>query len=529
MSPLAFIVVTLVGIYLLIVIGIGIVGFRRLKVDVDDFYVVSRSLGAFVVFLTIAATYHSAFAVLTSTAVAAGEGVAWFVGSAVWTMLAALVSWFIGTRYWQLGKQFGYVTLADLISDFYQSVPIRAVIAVVMAIFVIPYIAVQSVAFGLMLDIGTEGFVTYEVGAGILSLVAVAYCVAAGQRGAAWTDVLQGIWMYVVVWLVGLVVMYNAVGSPSTLFAEVNEIDPALLTVTGEGFSHPLALFSSTMLFGVALVMGLQHIQMKFYAARDAGTIKLSSVWMAVYLSSIYIPPVLTGLTAVVLIDRGVLPPIEEIEAQYGTPDAVLPLIAVEFAPAILVGLLFAGAIAAAASTKDNFLLATAVVLTRDLYQKVLRPQASERQMVVLSRVVIVLFGLLGYYVALRRPGLIFDLVALSVAGVLQFAPAIVTVLFPSGRTRVWLTSAGATAGIVVGVAVTMMLTFPDWFGLGIDPNPLELHGGLWGLAANVVVGLVVSRFTPQPPEDAVLRIQRCLEEANYGPATPSAPGQRQE
>lgn len=517
MSQLAFTVIMLVLVYLLVIIGIGFVGWRKLRVNVDDFYVASRQLGVLVVFLTIAATYHSAFAVLTSTAVAVTNGVAWFVGAAVWTLLAALTSWFVGTRYWQLGKRFGYVTLADLVADFYRSTVIRVVIAVVMAIFVIPYLAVQSVAFGLILDIGTEGWISYELGAGVLTVVAIAYCVAAGQRGAAWTDVLQGIWMYIVVWLVGLVVVYNAIGSPATLFREVNELNPDLLGVPGEGFSSPLALFSSTVLFGIALVIGLQHIQMKFYTARDAGTIKLSSVWMAVYLSSIYIPPVLTGLAAFVLIERGVLPPVNEIEEQYGTADAILPLMAIEFAPMVLVGLLFAGAVAAASSTKDNFLLATAVVLTRDLYQKVLRPNTSERQMVVVSRWVIVVFGLLGYAVALQRPGLIFDLVALSVAGVLQFTPAIFTILYPGGRTRVWLTSAGAVAGIVVGVVVTMALVFPNWFGLTIDPNPFDLHGGLWGLAANLVVGAVVSLFTRQPPAEAVLRIHGYMEEANYG------------
>jgi len=268
-------------------------------------------------------------------------------------------------------------------------------------------------------------------------------------------------------------------------------------------------------LFSLGLMVTMQHLQMKFYSAKDPPTIKWSGLANSVYLSAIYIPPVLTGLTAALLIHRGALPPVSEIVARYGTSDAVLPLVSLQYAPALLVGLLFAGAVAAATSTKDNFLMATAVVLTRDLYQRTMRPKVTEPQLILFSRIIIVAFGLVGWYLAILRPGLIFDLVALAVAGTLQFIPSVMAVVFPT--RKVWLTSAGAITGTILGVLTVVLLTFPARLGLAIGAHPWGLHAGMWGLGLNFLSGLIVSRFTPPPPQEAVDRIHGYLDEAIYG------------
>lgn len=514
MENIPVITTTIVGIYLIIVLGIGFFGWRKLQINVNDFYVVNRSLGVFVVFLTISATYHSAFAVLTSTAVATAQGVGWFVGATAWTVTAGFCMWIFGIRFWYLGNKFDYVTLADPISDFFQQKGIRGLIAIVTASFAIPYVAVQSVAFGLFSEIGTLGFISYELGSFILTAVAILYCVFAGHRAVAWTDVLQGIWMFVMVWIVSIVIVRSALGGVGPLFSEIYEMAPELLGVAGTGWSHPLALLSSTVLFTLGLMVTFQHLQMKFYSAMDPNTIKWSGVWTTIYLSAIYIPPVLTGMTAYILIQRGDLPSVAEIAAAWGSADAVLPLMAVQYVPPLLIGLLFAGAVAAAMSTKDNFLLATSLVIVRDLYQRIIKPGASEKQSIFLGRVVIVVVGLFGWYIGILRPGLIFDMVALAVGGTLQFIVAIVAVLFPT--RKIWLTHAGAVSGIIVGVILTILLRWPATFGLGISAHPYELNAALWGLGLNIIVALVVSRFTSPPPAESVKRIHGYLEQAFY-------------
>ncbi|HYY48363.1 MAG TPA: sodium:solute symporter family protein [Thermoplasmata archaeon] len=513
----------MVAIYLGLVAIVSGFAWRRLKVNAEDFWVASRRLGFLVTFLSISATYHSAFAVLTSTAVSATQGVAWWVGSFAWTTVAALVVWLIGPRMWHLGRRYGYVTLADMISDFYQSRGLRILVASVMAVFVVPYVTVQAIAYGLILDIGSGGAIPYEVGALALSLVTVAYIIVGGQRASSWVDVLQGIWMYVVVWVVAILVVVNAVGGPTALIDRILATRPQLLTVSGTGFSAPLALFSSVLLFGLALPITMQHLQMKLYAARDPPTIKWSAVATAVYLSSLYIPAVFTGLTVAYLAGTGGMPSMAQIVATYGTEDAALPLLAVRYAPVLFVGVLFAGALAAAMSTQDNFFMATAVVVTHDIYRKGFRPAASERLVVNLGRVVMVALAFVGWYLAVLRPGLIFDLVSLSIAGVLQFVPAVFSIVFPA--RRVWLTKAGVGVGIAVGEIVTLLTLFGSRIGLPIPVNPFTLHAGVWGLIANLGVAFLVSLWTTPPTPEAQKRIHGFLEDQLYGGKAPSRAG----
>jgi len=136
------------------------------------------------------------------------------------------------------------------------------------------------------------------------------------------------------------------------------------------GWSAPGAILSNYLIFSLGLMLTMQHLQMRFYAARDPPTIRRSQFFTTLYLSTIYVPPVLTGLTGFLLIQRKVIPPLAEITAKYGTVDAMLPLLTSMYAPAVLAGLLFAGAIAAAMSTQDGFLLATSTVITNDMLRK---------------------------------------------------------------------------------------------------------------------------------------------------------------
>ncbi|MEM1524574.1 MAG: sodium:solute symporter family protein [Nitrososphaerales archaeon] len=493
---------------------IGFITMRILKLTIDDFFVMGRTAGLLVLFLTTAATYHSAFAVLTSAATAVTHGVAWWVGSCGWTVCAGMVAIVMGPRYWHLGRKFGYITLADLLADFYESKLLRWIVAILMALWVIPYITVQAIGFGLITTIASEGRIPYIWASLLLTIVTVIYCVMGGQRATAWTDVIQGIWMYALVWIVSLVVVFNAIGGPGPLFEEVLKVKPELLSVPMTGWSAPGAILSNYLLFSIGLMLTMQHLQMKFYAARDPPTIRKSQFLTTLYLCTIYVPPVLTGLTGFLLIQRKIIPPLADITKTYGTVDAMLPLITFMYAPALLAGLLFAGAIAAAMSTQDNFFIATSTVITNDMLRKGVNIKLSEKGWVNIGRVIMIIFAFIAWYWAVVRPGYIFDLVALATAGCLQFAPASLVVIYP--HKRVLITKWGAIIGIIVGTLILVLgylkiITLPVFGAFG------TLHAGVWGFIFNIIVALIVSLFTKPPSKETITRIYGYLEEALYG------------
>ena len=163
--------------------------------------------------------------------------------------------------------------------------------------------------------------------------------------------------------------------------------------------------------------------------------------------------------------------------------------------PSIFAGFLLAGAASAAMSTLDSLLAATSMVLTRDIYQRFIRRQANEKELVLVGRALVIIWGLLGWYFAVRKPGLIFDIVAIAASGGLQFLVPVLQAVFPN--RRILVNTQGALAGLIVGIIVTILLTdrfiFNDLLGL---PGYHPAKAGLIGLIANAIVALAVTAVT---------------------------------
>ena len=480
----------IVIVYCAICIGIGVMANRVFRRSLEDFFVLSRRAGLIVVFLAIASTYHSAFAFLTSVAVYASTGISFWIAAMAWVITASVWGYVYGSRVFEIGKAKGFVTPADLLADFYGSEALRFLTAIVMALFIIAYIVVQAIGLGIILAIGSGGHLSYQLSSLILMLVAATYVMIGGLRAAYWTDVLQGIWMYIGVWIAGVIITLRFFphGIPE-LMSAVRSVNPKLLVMTWS----PEMLLSCIMVYGVGLML-LPHLWIKYYAARDTWTIKWSSVGTAVYLSSYYIPTAFVGLAAAVLNVTGA--PglkagfISNLIKSFGSRDAVMAYMIYHFTNPLLAGFLLAGAAAAAMSTLDSFLGATSLILTRDIYQR-LKRDASEKELIVVGRILLLAWAFIGWYLAILKPGLIFDITAIACAGGLQFLPALLQAIYPE---RAWLNRRGAICGIVAGTIVTSLLAKQMGGKLGF---PLIFHpaiAGTIGLALNVLIALIVSR-----------------------------------
>ncbi len=134
---------SLIFLYLLVTIVLGFLANRRMTVDMEDFLLYGRKAGFIVLYLTVVATFHSAFAFLGSGGFFYTHGIG-FWDAGTWTVLVGLITYVLGTRIWALGKRFGYITPADMLADFYESEAVRVVVAIVSVLFTILYIQVQA-------------------------------------------------------------------------------------------------------------------------------------------------------------------------------------------------------------------------------------------------------------------------------------------------------------------------------------------------------------------------------------------------
>jgi SSS family solute:Na+ symporter len=500
---------SVIFVYLLATIALGVLANRRMSVDLEDFLLYGRKAGFVVLYLTVVATYHSAFAFLGSGGFFYTHGIG-FWDAGTWTVLTGAITYVLGSRIWALGKAFGYMTPADLLADFYESEAVRVVVAIVSVLFTILYIQVQAQGLGYILSAASGDRISFELGTFILLVVAGFYLAAGGLRAVYWTDVVQGIWMYVAVWVGALFLAYDLFGGPLELWRRVAAERPDLLTVPG-----PRGFFTPGMWVGmsVALSFGIvlqPHIMIRYYTATSGRVIKWLGATTPIYLMTLYIPAALVGLGGAL-----VMPGLE-------TPDRVFPLMLFEHAPPWLTGLILAGATAAAMSTLDSILHSNMTVLTRDVYQRYIVRGAGDRHYVLVGRAIIAALLVVGYLLSVRTYGFLVTLVTLSGSGALQLLPGVLGVCFPGRRLR---TAAGILAGIGAGLAVL-------YFTLLIVPNPLGIHHSLWALAANFTTVLLVSRLTPPPSAATVDRIHGEIERFVYGSAAgrsggddPTAPG----
>ncbi|MDP6207933.1 MAG: hypothetical protein QGG01_06485, partial [Roseibacillus sp.] len=311
------------ALYLAGLLGLGALSLlksRRAAHAETDYYLAGRGQGVIVTSLTIMATYFSSFAILTFPGWMYEGGIAPML-YALNLPVAAAAIYLLGNRIRRIGCKRGYITPADMVTDYYGDSPaIRGLVALTGALYVIPYVVMQIKGGGLLADglfreiehMSLFGWrITMEdAGVAALSLVTMIYVIIGGMRSVAWTDVMQGIILLSAMVLSGVAVMY-ALEGPSGYFSRVSsELDGALLTVPDPGDANPHNTWKLlTFCAFASLASIIQPAQwMRFYAARDSSTLRRSAIAFSTILPVCFIFGVfLVGLGGRVLYEPQII------------------------------------------------------------------------------------------------------------------------------------------------------------------------------------------------------------------------------
>jgi cation/acetate symporter len=188
--------------------------------------------------------------------------------------------------------------------------------------------------------------------------------------------------------------------------------------------------------------------------------------------------------------------------------------------PAWVIALVAAGGLAAALSTASGLLLVIASAISHDLYYRIINRQASEKQRLLVGRVMIGVAVCIAGYFGINPPGFVAQVVALAFGlGAASFFPVIVLGIFWKRTTR-----EGAIAGMVAGIGFTMLyiiqctpafMGMEPWF-LGIRSTGI----GTVGMLLNFAVTVAVSLLTPPPPEEIQEMVENVRIPRGAGAAT---------
>tara|TARA_A100001037_G_scaffold303329_1_gene337047 strand:- start:7868 stop:9430 length:1563 start_codon:yes stop_codon:yes gene_type:complete len=499
-------------IYLFALVAVGIYKVHYVK-DSEDFMVAGRTLPWYVLVGTLLATWMGSGSLFSGAGLGYRNGLAclWSSGGA-W--LGITLIYFITRRI----RNFGKVTVPDIFEARYGQIP--AMLATFTT--VIAYTTIVSYQFrggGKVLSMVSNGMVSLETGILITAVFAISYTVLAGMFSVVYTDVVNGILM--IIGTVGaLIFLYFKIGGISEI---ISIAQPAGkwqlfgnwgLERTGDvsGPMIAISFFVPTML----LLMGDANMYQRIFSARDVGAAKKAVffwIFGVIILESVI---GMLGLTGAVAASKGIIPDlvaVAQIEITNPTADAmlearqvgsesVIPAIARYADLPIILGLILVSTMMAIiVSTADSFLLIPATNLTRDVYLRHINPNATEKQVLFMSRILVLILGIVAFLLVSQFKTILnAAFTAYNIYGT-SITPALLAAFLWKRATK-----EGAIASILTGSTITILWTYflPGWEGFNnMHPFLQELTYPAAGLSflALVVFSLLTSAPTPESLE----------------------------
>ncbi len=472
------IVTAVVLLYLLITLLIGLFSGRSSSKTVGGYVAADRGFGLLPMYFVTGASVFSAFAFL------GGPGWTYSRGAAAFYILAygvlGIAPWyFLGPKAGALGRKYGYVTQAQMVTGRFPSRGLSAMFAVASVGAFVPYVMLQMSGAGIVFSAVTEGHVPFWLGALLAYGVVVIYVLVGGVSAVGWTNVFQGLFMLTVAWTLGLWIPAHLYGGVGPMFEKIAASRPELLTAPGlaaDGSPWGWGAYSSAILAsGIGLFMW-PHLFMKSFAARSDDVLRRTVILYPTF-QLFLIPVFLIGFAGVLFPS----PPQQ--------PDAIMPhMILNTGLPALVVGAFCAGALSASMSTGDALLHAAGSVGVEDG----LRPfvEVSDRMQRLLMRLLVLGVGGLAFYLAIIQQKSLVWLLLTAYGVVDQLAPPVYAALYWKRAT-----TPGVVLGFLAGLGANI------FFLVRPELKPLEIHEGVLGVIVNVAVLVLVSLATK--PQDA--------------------------
>ncbi|MGG4455456.1 sodium/proline symporter PutP [Brevibacillus porteri] len=470
---LASIIVYMAGMLL-----IGYYAYKRTS-NLTDYMLGGRSLGPTVTALSAGASDMSGWLMmgLPGAMFAQGLSASWI---AIGLTLGAYANWlYVAPRlrsYTEVANN--SITIPAFLENRFgdASRMLRLVSALVIMIFFTFYVSSGLVSGGVLFE--NTFHLSYHTGLWIVGLVTIAYTLFGGFLAVSWTDAVQGLIMVIALILVPLVTVLTAGGLGET-FTEIHAVDPSLLDI-----------FKGTSLLGIISLFawglgyfGQPHIIVRFMAITSTSEIKKArSIGMGWMIFSVA-GAMLTGLVGIALYSKQgwTLSDPETIFIQLGT---------ILFHP-LITGFLLAAILAAIMSTISSQLLVTSSSLTEDIYKTFFKRSATDKELVTIGRLSVLLVSVVAFLLALNKNDTILDLVGYAWAGFgASFGPVILLSLYWK-RMNKW----GALAGMVAGALTVIIWT-------RFDVLKDFLYEMVPGFAISLLAIVVVSHLTSKPSNE---------------------------
>ncbi|MCX8124658.1 MAG: sodium/proline symporter PutP [Spirochaetes bacterium] len=456
------------GLYLVVLLGIGLYYYDKSH-DISDFILGGRKLGKFVMALSAQASDMSGWLLmgLPGALYSSGMPALWI---AVGLLIGTYCNWkFVAKRLRIYTEITDSITLPTFFEDRYKDPTglLRIISALIILIFFTIYLSSGFVASGKLFEsmLGIEYHIAVLIGAGIILF----YTSLGGFFAVSITDVVQGLLMFFAVIVVPIVAMIH-IGSFSNI------------TLAMEKASLPVNPFSSVTLLSVLSTaswglgyFGQPHILARFmgiHSHRDIkGAREIAMTWVTISLCGASF----IGIAAVYLFPQ--LSP-------HNAEKVFIFMIQKFFTPWVG-GILLAAILSAIMSTADSQLLVCSAALTEDFYQRVIKRNASQQELIHIGRLTTIIITCIAALFAMNPENTVLGLVAYAWGGFgAAFGPTVLFALFSKHTS--WQSALG---GMLAGT-----IALVSWKFLGLSNFCYEI---VPGFIANVITILLLNKIYP--------------------------------
>ena len=500
-------------IYMAAVIILGVTFAKKANASSDAYFLGGRSLGPWVTAMSAEASDMSGWLLMGLPGVAYWCGIADAAWTAIGLAAGTYINWLIvSKRLRRYSEKAGNaITLPEYFSNRFHEK--RKVIMTIAAVFILIFFTVYAASclvtcgklFSTLFDMP---YVPMMIVGAVFVLI---YTIIGGFLAESASDFMQAIVMIValgVIVCVGTVsagglgaVIENAQSIPGFLdffgIATPETVDGVQQVaggqpVFGEAAKYSFLTIASALAWGLGY-FGVPQVLLRFMAIRHEDELKrsrrIATVWVLI---SLFIA-VFIGLVGRTLYPTALTTSSEA--------ENVFILLATNLLPPLIAGFVMAGILAATISSSDSYLLIAASAFAKNIYQGLFRRKASDREVLNVSRLTLLLIAVVAIIIALDENSVIFTIVSFAWAGFgATFGPLMLFSLFWKRTTR-----EGAVAGMIGGAGMVFM------WNLLIRPL-----GGMWDIyellpafVFSCICIVAVSLLTPEPSEE----IKREFEE----------------
>ena len=493
-------------IYMAAVIIIGIAFAKKANTSSENYFLGGRTLGPWVTAMSAEASDMSGWLLMGLPGVAYWCGIADATWTAIGLALGTYLNWLIVSKRLRRYsvRANNAITLPDFFSNRFREK--KPIIMTISALFILIFFTVYAsscfVTCGkLFAELFDAPYIAMMIVGAIFVLI---YTILGGFLAESASDFMQAIVMVIALVVIVIIGTINAGGIGAVVensknipgFFELFGIaSPAVVDgvqqvadgapVWNEAGKYGLLTVCSTLAWGLGY-FGMPQVLLRFMAIREERELKASrriaTVWVVISLAV----AVFIGIMGRTLF------PTEHLTAS--AAESIFITLSTSSLPAILAGFVMAGILAATISSSDSYLLIAASAASKNIYQGILHKKATDKQVMLVTRIVLLLIAIIAMIIALDENSVIFTIVSFAWAGFgATFGPIMLFSLFWKRTTH-----AGAVAGMIGGGAMVFI------WKLLIKPlgGAFAIYELLPAFIFSAVVIVIVSLLTPAPSKE---------------------------